>query len=152
MITSATSNGHPAPRSVPEIESQLADLVRLKAAADAYGIPDFASRAGMESLLRHEAELREELRAAQMLELGGTEEENLSLSGILVGGSIESGRFELKVAEEIYRGSVSEAAKDRMKRITFGAEVKARLRVTTTTHEEGATEPATTYFLDSIEE
>ena len=39
-----------------------------------------------------------------------------------------------------------------MKQITFGAEVQARLRVTTLIHEEGATEPTTSYYLDDIKQ
>ena len=85
------------------------------------------------------------------LDLLTVEEETLSLFGILVGGNIDSGRFELKVEEEMYRGRVSDAAKARMRQITFGAEVQAKVRVTTMIHEEGATEPTTSYYLDAIE-
>lgn len=85
------------------------------------------------------------------LDLLTVEEETLHLSGILVGGSIESGRFELKAEGEIYRGRASEAAKARMQQITFGAAVQARVRVTTMIHEEAPTEPAATYYLDAIE-
>jgi hypothetical protein len=85
------------------------------------------------------------------LDLLTVKEETLTLVGILVGGSIESGRFELKAEEEMYRGWVSESAKAAMRRITFGAAVKAKVRVTTMIHEEGAAEPTTSYYLDTIE-
>ncbi len=85
------------------------------------------------------------------LDLLTVKEETLSLDGILVGGNIESGRFELKAEEEMYRGRVSEAAKTAMRQFTFGAAVKAKVRVTTMIHEEGAAEPATSYYLDTIE-
>lgn len=86
------------------------------------------------------------------LDLLTVKEESLSLAGILVGGNIESGRFELKVEEETYRGRISESAKAAMRQITFGATVKAKVRVTTMIHEEGAAEPATSYYLDTIEQ
>ncbi|HEY7429083.1 MAG TPA: hypothetical protein VH682_32950 [Gemmataceae bacterium] len=85
------------------------------------------------------------------LDLLTVKEETLSLSGTLVGGSIETGRFELKVEDEVYKGKVSEGTKVLMKQITFGASVQARVRVTTLVHEEGATESATSYFLEAIE-
>ncbi len=94
---------------------------------------------------------REARDRVDWLDLLTVKEETLSLSGILVGGNIESGRFELKADEEMYRGRVSEAAKARMRQITLGAEVQAKMRVTTMSHEEGATEPTTSYYLDAIE-
>jgi len=87
----------------------------------------------------------------EWLDLLQVEEKPLSLSGLLVGGNIESGRFELKVEEELYRGKVSEKAKAQMKHLTFGAEVQAQLRVRTTVHEEGAIEPMTAFVLDAIQ-
>ncbi len=46
----------------------------MKAKAEAHGTADFASRIGLQSLLGHEQELLEELRAAEMLESGSAAE------------------------------------------------------------------------------
>ncbi len=139
-----------APRSSRAIREQLADLMKVKQAAEAYGTPDFASKMGLIALLNQEAMLQDELRAAEMLESG--QEEHLTLSGILVGGSIESAQFELKVGDDVYRGKVSETARTQMKQLTFGAHVQAQLRVTRMIQEETAMEPATSYFLDSMQQ
>jgi hypothetical protein len=56
------------PRSKREVERQLADLAKVKAKAETYGMPDFASKIGLQSILCHEQDLREELRAAELLE------------------------------------------------------------------------------------
>src|SRR5438093_1067377 len=118
------------PRSIKEIRRQLADLARVKAAAGAYGTPDFASQVGMrtvqwvshprinkhyyeflEALAKQGANVRLRTRGnpfgvrvsarqardrVDWLDLLQVEEETLSLPGTLVGGSVESGRFELK--------------------------------------------------------
>jgi hypothetical protein len=68
MIASTTLNDFPPPRSTSEIREQLAALNKVKTQALAYGTPDFASQVGMQSILRHEQELLEELRAAELLE------------------------------------------------------------------------------------
>lgn len=52
------------PRSVQVIKAQLPDLAKVKKMAVAYCERDFASSAGMQSLLIHERELLEELHAA----------------------------------------------------------------------------------------
>jgi hypothetical protein len=84
------------------------------------------------------------------LELLQTREEETTFSGILVGGSIQSARFELKVGEEVYRGKVSERALEQMHQARFGDEVTATVKVITATHEEAAIEPTTSYFLTSL--
>lgn len=94
---------------------------------------------------------REARDRVDWLDLLTVKEEILTLSGILVGGNIESGRFELKAEGEMFRGKVSDAANARMREITLGTQVQAKLRVTTMIHEEGATEPTTFYYLDAIE-
>jgi len=62
------SNETPVVRSVQEIQEQLADLDKVKRVAENYGTPDFASQLGMRSLLAHQRELLDELRAAKLLE------------------------------------------------------------------------------------
>lgn len=57
-----------APRAVAVIEAQLRDLGEVKDAATRYGQPDFASRLGWEAVQAQEKTLRDELRAAQLLE------------------------------------------------------------------------------------
>ncbi|MGH7226823.1 MAG: hypothetical protein ACRELF_26715, partial [Gemmataceae bacterium] len=94
---------------------------------------------------------REARDRVDWLDLLTVQEEILTLTGILVGGNIESGRFELKAEEEMYRGKVSDAANARMRQVALGAEVQVQLRVTTMIHEEGATEPTTSYYLVTIE-
>jgi hypothetical protein len=85
------------------------------------------------------------------LDLLTLKEEVLNVTGTLVGGSVETGRFELKVGDEVYRGRVSDAARGRMKTTTFGANVHAAVRATTVTHEEAPTEPSTSYYLVALE-
>ena len=87
---------------------------------------------------------------ADWLELLQTREEETTFSGILVGGSIQSARFELKVGEEVFRGKVSERALEQMHQARFGDEVTATVKVITATHEEAAIEPTTSYFLTSL--
>ena len=74
-------------------------------------------------------------------------EEELHLTGVLVGGSIESSRFELKLNDEVYRGKVSDAARKQMEMVTFGAQIHATVKATTTLHEEGVIEPTTSYLM-----
>jgi hypothetical protein len=66
---------------VAELRARIADLAVVKAMAEAYGTPDFASRAGMGSILAHEQELQAELRAAGVPESGSTAERAGRLPG-----------------------------------------------------------------------
>lgn len=86
----------------------------------------------------------------EWLDLLQVTESTLTVFGVLVGGNVESGRFELKAEDEVFRGRTTETAKNQMKQIKFGASVKAELRATTMVHEEGATEPTTSYVLQTI--
>ncbi len=87
----------------------------------------------------------------EWLDLLQVTESMLTVFGVLVGGNVESGRFELKAEDEVFRGRTTERAKNQMKQIKFGAAVQADLRTTTTVHEEGATEPTTSYVLQTIQ-
>ena len=87
----------------------------------------------------------------EWLDLLQVTESKLTVSGVLIGGNVESGRFELKGEDEVFRGGTTETAKNQMKQIKFGAVVRADLRVTTMVHEEGAAEPATSYVLQTIQ-
>ncbi len=87
----------------------------------------------------------------EWLDLLQITESTLTVFGVLVGGNVESGRFELKAEDEVFRGRTTETAKNQMKQIKFGAAVQADLRVTTMAHEEGATEPTTSYVLQTIQ-
>ena len=62
----STADKTDTPRSVEQIEKQLADLATLKQKAEAHGARDFASRTALKSLRLHERELQEELRAAKL--------------------------------------------------------------------------------------
>jgi len=94
---------------------------------------------------------RQARERVEWLDLLLVREQPLTITGILVGGSIETGRFEVRADEELYRGRASEIATLQMKGVTLGAEVRARLRVTTMVHEEGVIEPTTSYVLEAIE-
>ncbi len=75
MTATVTINGPLATfRSAREIKEQLADLAKVKAKAAAYGAPDFASQMAAQSIAGQEGDLREELRAAEMLESGSAAE------------------------------------------------------------------------------
>lgn len=87
----------------------------------------------------------------EWLDLLQTEVEEKSFTGILTGGSIETGRFELKTNERIIRGRVSENALGQIRKIRFGMQVVASVQVTVTTHEDTNFMPRTLYFLNSIQ-
>ena len=93
---------------------------------------------------------RQARERVEWLELLQTTEEQITFTGMLIGGNIETARFELKVGDELIQGKASDAAKSQLTQITFGAQVKAEVRVTTMAHEEGVIEPKTSYFLVAI--
>jgi hypothetical protein len=76
-----------------------------------------------------------------------TREVTRSIRGVLVGGSIESKKFELRSGDTIYRGKVTTAAQTLMRQYTWGADVVADVRVSTKAHEEGLGTPTVTYTL-----
>ena len=55
---------HPT-RSIEEILRQLADLATVRAAAELYGTPDFASELALKSIIKHQDELLTELEGAR---------------------------------------------------------------------------------------
>ena len=63
----------------------------------------------------------------EWLDLLQVTESAVTMSGVLVGGNVESGRFELKAEDEVFRGYTTETAKNQMKQIRFGASVRADL-------------------------
>jgi hypothetical protein len=93
---------------------------------------------------------RQARERVEWLELLQTTEERFTFSGILIGGNIETARFELKVGDELIMGKASDAVRAQLKHITFGAQVVAEVRVTTMVHEEAVIEPKASYFLVSI--
>jgi hypothetical protein len=74
-----------------------------------------------------------------------------SLEGILVGGSMTSNRFELQVAEKLYRGRISHEAKVQMKNLKLGERVRAEILETSFFAGEVVVEGHATYFLKGIE-
>jgi hypothetical protein len=56
------------PRPVSVVESQLREFRAACKSAHKYGAPDFASQIALDSMQKHEEELMEELKAAQLLE------------------------------------------------------------------------------------
>ena len=95
----------------------------------------------------HTKQARERVEWLEFLQ---TTEEQVSFKGTLVGGNIDTARFELKVGDEAIQGRISDVAKSQLKRITLGAQVEAEVRVTTLAHEDGVFEPKNSYFLVSI--
>lgn len=77
-----------------------------------------------------------------------TKEDVQSLEGTLVGGSIERKRFELKQGDELIEGRMTEEASDSFRRLSWGAEVRAVVRVTTSANDETATEKISYQLLD----
>ena len=69
-----------------------------------------------------------------------TKEDVQTFEGILVGGSIERNRFELKQAEELIEGRMTAEASRSFRRLSWGAEVRAIVQVTTSANNETATE------------
>lgn len=95
---------------------------------------------------------REEARARiEWLELHGAKEETLALSGVLAGGNVETSKYELLIDGEYVKGKASEHAADQMRHITFGADVKARIKVTTHYHEDEIVQSTQDFFLEDIE-
>ncbi len=86
----------------------------------------------------------------EWLELLRSTVEEKTLSGTLVGGNIETGRFEIKSDQTTIRGRASDYATKQIRNIHLGAEVTATVEVTTATHEESNFIPKTSYFLKSI--
>src|SRR5260370_39932735 len=74
MICAAGTLSSQGPRTASEIHKQLTDLDEVRRVAEEYGSRDFASQVGLESITHHQESLREELRAAEMLESGSAVE------------------------------------------------------------------------------
>jgi len=86
------------------------------------------------------------------LDLLKVESDIVPTVGELVGGSIESKKFEIKIdTGEILRGSATETAVRKMKAMNWGAFVTAQIEIAVSTHEEADLEPRTTYRLVDIE-
>ncbi|MCX7011168.1 MAG: hypothetical protein NTW86_01140 [Candidatus Sumerlaeota bacterium] len=84
------------------------------------------------------------------LDLLQAKEESSEFAGVLVGGSIESKHFELRVGEQVIRGEVSEGVIEQMRSLKWGDTVVARLKVTTFEHEEGVAPPSISYLAEDI--
>lgn len=85
------------------------------------------------------------------LDLLKIESETIPVDGALVGGSIESKKFEIKTdAGDIIRGNVTEAAIIQMKDMNWGAFISAQIEIAVSSHEEAELEPRTAYRLINI--
>lgn len=71
--------------------------------------------------------------------------EEITQTGILVGGSTERGRFELKVGDEIFAGTVTREAQRQLEQFHWNQQVTARINVLTLEHEEASTELSPRY-------
>jgi hypothetical protein len=151
--SSATRTGT-EPRPSMVIQQQLVDLSKVMKEAERYSEKDFASRVGLDSLRLHRQELEDELRAAELLESASevmpSTENKITLSGTLVGGNIERGRFELRAVEELIHGSVSAAAKEQLMSIPLGSAVQAEVRVVVRGTDDEQGSPQSDYILVTI--
>ncbi len=77
-------------------------------------------------------------------------EETIQRHGLLVGGSIERDRFELKCEDETLSGTITDAARAQMERVHLGQPVTASIRVRTVEHEEVSSEPSVTYVAEGF--
>lgn len=147
-----------SPRSTHEIKQQLADFEKVRKLAENYGTPDFASTLGMQSICNLLDSLQQELRVAEWLEQKADVERvrdyekriTASYSGILVGGNIDSGRFDLKIGDKMMSGKISQAANISLRNITFGAHVTAEVQVSTINQIVEDSQPETSYTLVSV--
>ena len=78
------------------------------------------------------------------------ESTNIELTGQLVGGSLESKKFQLKVGEKIYSGNVTLDAHQQMKDFRFGDTVHAIVEETRKYAKRSKNTITLTYKLDSI--
>lgn len=88
---------------------------------------------------------------SEWLDLLKIESDTASTEGTLVGGNIESKKFEIRIdTGEILRGFAAEKAVLKMKNMNFGAIVIAEIETATSTHEEADLEPRISYRLVDI--
>ncbi len=151
-----------SPRSSSEIKKQLAELANVRACAEHYGAIDFASQIGMRSILLHEASLQAELGEAEQREstsaIGETIERVLpdhrptgkTLQGVLVGGNILKGRFQLQVGEKSFSGKTTKSATKALESIRLGDRVEAVVRKKKRRRGASPTSHKTSYVLTSI--
>ena len=149
-VTAEMFDDEPSPEFLallrtPRVKGHYSALVRTLA----------RTKTGMQIRTRHRpygyrcsAERAQEL--VDYLELLKVEERRFEVVGVLVGGSVEKGRYELTVDEDHYAGKVSELAERQMHEARFGEAVVATLVEITTDHEDDILEPKVTYFLESI--
>lgn len=78
-------------------------------------------------------------------------EETIQREGVLVGGSIERDRFELRCEGDTLQGAVTASAREQMERLHLGQRVTARIRVRTVEHEEVSTDPSVTFVAEAFE-
>ncbi len=139
-----------APRLTSEIREQLSDLRKVIETARRHGTRDFASQVGWESMLLHERELLKELAESERYENDQKAASKLVMRGSLVGGSLETGRFELRVGDNLYTGDVADTAKAEMRKVSFGANVEAEVEIEHATSIPSRSEHQPRYVLRSV--
>ena len=139
-------------------DSQLTDLVTKYAAKSAYKkILGTVASQKAEVRLRTKAvpygvKLTSKRARERIRWMDEPEEESIEfeLTGELVGGSLETRRFQLKVEEVTYDGRVSTEALEQMRDFKFGDTVRALIKETKKYRRRAQVEPTVTRQLESI--
>ena len=74
----------------------------------------------------------------------------MRLDGVLVGGSLATGRFELRTSADLIRGRATGAAKEDLKAFHLGDRVIALVREVTARHEGSVTTPFVSYVAEGF--
>ena len=85
----------------------------------------------------------------QFVETIEVKEQETTLTGRLVGGSVEYDRFELVVGNEVLTGRLASSARAELQALHFGEEVQARLKELTSTGATG-NQTSRSYLLLSV--
>ncbi len=78
------------------------------------------------------------------------ESREFELAGELVGGSLESKQFELKVGESVYYGRVLPEAHEQMKGFKYGELVRALIKEVKKYRKRAQAEPTISHYLESV--
>jgi len=73
-----------------------------------------------------------------------------TIVGVLEGGNVRTGKFDLRIGSDTLSGRISEKASVAIRAFRFGDTVEAELEVTTVSSEDGGTDLKTTYQLMGI--
>ncbi len=77
-------------------------------------------------------------------------QEFLKVTGILLGGYIDTGKFAIQTEDLRFSGAVSLDARDQLQKVTLGTRVNALIKQTSKYKTKAASEPTVTYSLENI--